>query len=498
MLLALTACGGGGGGGEGTRIIPLRVLSTTDVAGFSVTKASTEPEGQNTLPLVDYSDSMPPKYTQTEYTNSPHLDTIKANYAYAEGLSGKGVTIGIVGRAMYLRHPEFYNKVIDYDQSTLYGGMDGYDEDEDHTTFVAALAAGAYNRSGGGMMGVAYNANIDLIARPSGLLFPYRNDQWAMIYSYFNARGSDTPVVNISSGLRNTINQIPTNNRDQPFTDPVDTITPQHLAVLRVYVQQRYPNILAALLANTDSVFVYAAGNGDPNDMETQGAGAMHPSLSSSFAALYNSLKPKVLVVVNADTTNGIDRGSHRCGITKEFCLGAPGERILSATNGGGYRRSSGTSFSAPIVSGAIALLVEYFSSQSMPSRKAAQRILKSANKDFDGYNENEVGQGILDIEAALNYMGMASLVATNGALLPLARSTLTLPAAFGDALQHTSHTLTFFDSLKTAFLTPLTNHLTYHRTLTLDTLLQQPTLTHTDNEQHNPPQPLFCPPQSA
>ena len=234
MLLALTACGGGGGGGDGARIIPLRVLSTTDVAGFSVTKASTEPEGQNTLPRNPSGVS--------EYRASPHLSTIKANAAYARGLSGKGVTIGIIGRAMDLSHPEFYNKIIDYDQSTFYGGMDGYDEDEDHTTFVAAVAAGAYNRSGGGMMGVAYNANIDLIARPSGLLFPYRNDQWAMIYSYFNARGSDTPVVNISSGLRNTINQVPTGNLDKPFTDErVDTITPTHLAALRTYLQRGLP-----------------------------------------------------------------------------------------------------------------------------------------------------------------------------------------------------------------------------------------------------------------
>ena len=197
-----------------------------------------------------------------------------------------------------------------------------------------------------------------------------------------------------------------------------------------------------------------------------------------------------MLVVVNADTTNGIDKGSHRCGITKEFCLGAPGERILSATNGGGYRRSSGTSFSAPLVSGAIALLMEYkpFRDQNMTSRQVAERILKSANKDFDGYDDaNEVGQGILDIEEALKPIDMASLIATNGALLPLARSTLTLPDAFGDALQHTSHTLTFFDSLKTAFLTPLTNHLTIRRTLTLDTLLQQPSLALTDNDQQNP-----------
>ena len=485
MLLALTACGGGGGG-DGARIIPLRVLSTTDVAGFSVTKASTEPEGQNTLSRSNFRGV-------SEYRTSPHLSTIKADAAYARGLSGKGVTIGIAGRAIDLSHREFYNKIIDYDQSHFYDGMDGYDRDEDHTTLVAAVAAGAYNRSGGGMMGVAYNANIDLIARPVG---SYRDSDWSMIYGYFNARG--TPVVNISSGLSNTINRIPIPGAvmgERQFTDPVDSLTfldalsvtsslTDNRSVLRAFVNQVFPRILAALRANSHSVFVYSAGNG-----AFDGPGEMHPSLSSSFAVLFPDLQDRVLVVVNADTTNGIDRGSHRCGVTKDFCLGAPGEGILSATNGGGYRRSSGTSFSAPLVSGAIALLMEYklFRDQNMTSRQVAKRILKSANKDFDGYDENEVGQGILDIEEALKPIDMASLIATNGALLPLARSTLTLPAAFGDALQHTSHTLTFFDSLKTAFLTPLTNHLTFRRTLTLDTLLQQPSLALTDNDQPNP-----------
>ena len=490
MLLALTACGGGGG--DGARIIPLRVLSTTDVAGFSVTKASTEPEGQNTLPRNPNGVS--------EYRASPHLSTIKANAAYARGLSGKGITIGIAGRAIDLSHREFYNKIIDYDQSHFYGGMDGYDEDEDHTTLVAALAAGAYNRSGGGMMGVAYNANIDLIGRPVG---GYRDSDWSMIYRYFNER--ETPVVNISSGLGNTINRIyipGTVMGEKQFTDPVDSLTfldelsvtvplrspplTSNRDVLIAFVNAAFPRILAALRANSHSVFVYSAGNG-----AFGGDGEMHPSLSSSFAVLFPEpelqFKDRVLVVVNADTTNGIDRGSHRCGVTKDFCLGAPGEGILSATNGGGYRRSSGTSFSAPLVSGAIALLMEHFASQSMTSRQVAKRILDSANDTFTGYDENEVGQGILDIEAALKPIDMASLIATNGALLPLAHSTLTLPAAFGDALQHTSHTLTFFDSLKTAFLTPLTNHLRTRRTLTLDTLLQQPSLTLTDNEQHNP-----------
>ena len=476
LLLALTACGGGGGGGDngirGDSVIMARVLGTTSVTDFSVTKLSTEPNRQNTLPRNPNGVS--------EYRTSPHLSTIKANAAYAQGLSGKGVTIGISDDAIDLSHPEFYTKIIDYDQSSFYElGMDGYDMDKSHGTQVTSIAAGAYNRSDNGMMGVAYNANIDIIARPADGF--YTDGGWSAIYRYFTER--ETPVVNISSGLLNTINQIPTGDPPRaPFSDPVNTLTltDEQIGLLTDFVNGLYPTIIAALRANSKSVFVYAAGN------DRSGNGALHPILSSSFAVLFPELQNRVLVVVNADL-DGIADNSHRCGVTKAFCLGAPGESILSATNGGGYRRSSGTSLSAPLVSGAIALLMEHFARQSMTSRQVAARLLATANDTFTGYDENEVGQGILDIEAALAATGTTSLIATNGALSPLASTTLTLPAAFGDALQHTSHTLTFFDSLKTAFLTPLTNHLTFRRTLTLDTLLQQPSLTLTNNEQPNP-----------
>ncbi|MBC6444135.1 MAG: S8 family serine peptidase [Alphaproteobacteria bacterium GM202ARS2] len=575
--LTLTACGGGGGGGGSSGMddrlsnmngngennnptanpdmngneenpVPLvnsnsndvtpRTVSLDNLAAFEHRRQqTTAPNGnpkQNRLPL-----SANALASVGEYRRSPHLSTIGADAAYRMDLSGQGITLGILGRGMDLSHPEFYNKVITYDQSTLYGGSDGYDSDEDHTTLVASFIAGAYNGPtlsgvGGGMMGVAYNANIDLIARPVG---GYTDSTFAQIYGYFNAR--QTPVINISSGLSNTINRIPffcsnvpdlttntisrepftcsddnlknvritdpnlsdlirkareinnaNNNRDinfqlryTPQINATDengnpTIAADDLEDLTAFVNQNFPDVIQALRDNTESVFVYAAGNGD-NRENSLNPTAQHPSLSSSLPVLVPELQDRFLVVVNADT-NGIDSGSHRCGVTKAFCLGAPGEDILGATNilesdnDREYRSVSGTSFSAPLVTGAIGLLLEHFASQSMTSRQIAVRLLATANKNFASYNENEVGQGILDIEAALQPTGMTSLrTATpngNGNALSLSRSTLTLPAPFGDALQHSGHTLTFFDSLDTAFLTPLNHHLRSGFTSTFDT----------------------------
>src|SRR5690606_38621352 len=41
--------------------------------------------------------------------------------------------------------------------------------------------------------------------------------------------------------------------------------------------------------------------------------------------------------------------------------LFAPGEDILSTAPGGGYKRESGTSMAAPVVSGVAAMLLSYF-----------------------------------------------------------------------------------------------------------------------------------------
>ena len=495
LALFQTACGGGGGSGGGRQAVPAFAFNVPEYS-----KSATDTEvTEQTLPT---SDSMPPEYTQTEYTNNTnkdglnHLTTIKANYAYAQGLSGKGITLGIVDRPIDLNHPEFCGsddplidpnckKGINYDHKSLFGGMDGFDEGIYHGTAVASVMAGAWNRAsadfqpGYGMMGVAYNANlmvfgvnITIDAEATGNQDPpdmpttpidELREQDGNLARIFRALNKiNLPAVNLSFGIEYSVHE---------YGDGSDNDEDAGRAAL----ERHFSQSLAALRLNPSTVYVYAAGNSTKDS----------PSVTTAYPAYIPELQNRTLVVVN-DTahTDGI---SNKCGIAKAFCLAAPGKNIVTARNDDSYPPSSGTSFAAPQVTGAIALLLESYDDQSMTSLQAAARLLATADDEFVGYDINTHGQGRLDIEAALAPAGTTSLIAGNGALSPLASTTLTLPAAFGDALQHTSHTLTFFDSLKTAFLTPLTNHLTFRRTLTLDTLLQQPSLTLTNNKQPNP-----------
>jgi len=65
------------------------------------------------------------------------------------------------------------------------------------------------------------------------------------------------------------------------------------------------------------------------------------------------------------------------------------------------YMRVSGTSFSAPVVSGAVALLLQ--DEPNLTPDQVKYRLMATANKNWPGYNVTTAGAGYLDIYAAVN-----------------------------------------------------------------------------------------------
>ncbi|OLS26936.1 MAG: Subtilisin E precursor [Candidatus Heimdallarchaeota archaeon LC_2] len=82
----------------------------------------------------------------------------------------------------------------------------------------------------------------------------------------------------------------------------------------------------------------------------------------------------------------------------------APGNNILTTNKVGGYSHFSGTSFSAPLVSGAVATLISALSNKTIPYNvgllKAA--LMKTSNNTNDN-NELRVGQGLVNISKAFD-----------------------------------------------------------------------------------------------
>ena len=69
------------------------------------------------------------------------------------------------------------------------------------------------------------------------------------------------------------------------------------------------------------------------------------------------------------------------------------------------YFRMSGTSMSAPVVSGAVALLLQKAQETgvNLSPDQVKFRLMATANKNWAGYNPAMAGAGVLDIFAALN-----------------------------------------------------------------------------------------------
>ncbi|MCF6253676.1 MAG: S8 family serine peptidase, partial [Thiomicrorhabdus sp.] len=83
----------------------------------------------------------------------------------------------------------------------------------------------------------------------------------------------------------------------------------------------------------------------------------------------------------------------------------APGDLSIATPSLGanGYSNVSGTSNSAPLVAGAIALLKANHPGKT--AREIANAILATAAKDTPGYTVETHGQGLLDVAAANEYL---------------------------------------------------------------------------------------------
>jgi hypothetical protein len=139
---------------------------------------------------------------------------------------------------------------------------------------------------------------------------------------------------------------------------------------------------------------------------------------------LFSNLEEAWITAVNVEITGSsgnetYTRKSAPCGSTAKYCLGADGYQIVGAayddSNTSSYWAGvSGTSFVAPQISGAIAVLAEAFPNHT--PAELTDRLLASADNTFFSHDaaitfgngvdhgyDDEFGHGILDIYAALN-----------------------------------------------------------------------------------------------
>ena len=413
--------GGGTTGGGGSGTTPGQGTTTTNFQTVTILSPSLNPPtGNNATPTDTYF------FKEWNLTNATAgIDVVKAWQNY----TGLGVKIGVIDDGIDYNHPDLNSRYLfnlDYDATN--GGTDAYGTStDDHGTTVAGVIGAA--RDGGGVVGVAYNAGI------AGFRIAYGSaggpSQVTDAFNHTLSNGMD--VVNASWGYT---------------TAYQDNFLSSGFASSKTAILNDVMNGRNGL--GTDIVF--AAGNG-------RGSGD-----NVNYHNYQND--PFVITVAGVDPTGHVASFSTPgAALLVSAASGAyTDDRVGTAgyNTSGDYISISGTSYSAPAVSGVIALMLQanpnlgyrdvmdilaYSAKETDPTNTSWQT---NGAHDWNGgglHFSNDYGFGLVDATAAVRlaeswqyqstYANMSSESAahTDNAAIPDGTGSLTSQITFANSL---------------------------------------------------------------
>nr|WP_312294051.1 autotransporter domain-containing protein [Brevundimonas diminuta] len=244
-------------------------------------------------------------------------------HAYALGLTGKGLTIGVNDAGVYMDHPLFggegkikgLNTVVssDYGNDGRINPRRGW---EGHGTHVAGTIGGA-RIEGEAMFGNAFGANIYSATTnfAAGDFLWFRD-------VFINGDIVSTAQTNIvdlaATGEVRIINNSWGSGNSLPYNAPAD--------VVRSMLSRNYGDFYKPVLDN-DVLVVFSAGNGYGAHAGIDAAAPMFdPRLRSNWLSVAN---------YKADLTPSASTSF--CGQTATWCVAGPGHQIVSAVPGFEY-----------------------------------------------------------------------------------------------------------------------------------------------------------------
>ena len=320
------------------------------------------------------------------------LDLVNAAGAYAQGYTGKGVTVGITDYVVNFAHPEFSGKNGSGIVHDLFDGDHGSFTWADlmHGTHVAGIMAA--NKDGAGMHGVAYNADVassfvveNFVYNPVvyGLDFTVPGS----IYDYYLSK----PDIKIINNSWCTTYKIPflyisdIQKYDDFLKEANAALNLAHFTALENAV-------------HNDKLLVFAAGNSGhltaalENNLDIlTGDKAFNDNIITVTAAKANSFKKNENSGFDVQS-DAIAMFSDLAMYNEDTTLSAPGWNINSAwadfaESGIYYEALDGTSMAAPMVTGVGALVQQAF--PYLSGKQIGDVFLSTANNNItneDGY----------------------------------------------------------------------------------------------------------------
>jgi hypothetical protein len=314
--------------------------------------------------------------------------------AYNKGATGAGVKLAVIDSGIDIDSPEFGNRISN--ASADVAGTRSIDDIDGHGTAVAFTAAG--RRNGVGSHGVAFDATLIVMRadEPGTCSSTSSTDSGESSCSFYGdaiARGVDAArvagakVINMSLG------------------------------------GSAMPPELASAIGRATAagiIVVISAGNDGSSNVDPFAAVANNDAVARNL----------VIVAGSVGSSDNISSFSDRAGDAATHYLAAVGERVRAPDASNTVYLWSGTSFAAPQISGAIALLAQAF--PNLTGAQIVDLLYRTARDAGTAGVDNVYGNGILDLTKAFQPVGTSSLAGSKVAVSLATNATLSAP--MGDA----------------------------------------------------------------
>ena len=409
LLAGTAACGGGGGvSSPGTVAVPVPTAPaptpvptpppTPTVATPADLVANPRPASRSASDTAEF---------RVNYTSN---ELIRALYAANAGLTGRGVTVGVIDGGFYVDAAELagHRSSLSRDFGNIKTPINGsttsftstprndvgLNPSDTHGSLVASLIAAS--RDGRGSVGIAPDASLAYLRADDAIPSQPNADgtvnftlTGANIAAAINYAASNRiPILNLSLGITG-------GSSTGALAQSIDAY------------------------ARSGGLFVIAAGN----------EGGANPE---SIQLLTPTSRPNWLAVgglSNTLTSFQLDSSSNRAGTLSDRYIVAPYNNVVADVQGSGLLAFGGTSGAVPLVAGAAALVLQKW--PQLTGREAGNVLLATARDIGDPGVDPVFGHGLLDIQAALSPVDPVLVVPT-GSAVPVANSTLALPAGVG------------------------------------------------------------------